>query len=503
MNARSVAMVGASNDPSRLTGRPVAYMLKLGFQGKIFPVNPSRDTVQGLPCHPSLRAIGEPVDLALVATPAASVESSILEGIEAGIRSFIVFSSGFAELDQEGRERQMRLARIAKEHGVGILGPNCLGVVNSRTGLVASFNTAMENNPLLAGNFGFVSQSGALGSYWLDAAVRSGIGFSHWITTGNECDIDAGEALEFLAGDADTLIIGMYAEDVRDVNALRRGLLMAAAAGKPVLVIKSGSSATGAAAAASHTGALAGDDRLYDACFAQCGAVRVQSISEMLDAARLFAWDSVPRSHRLGAMTVSGGAGVMIADAAEKEGLVLEAFEPAIRDRLAAVLPSFAKPNNPIDLTAAVITDRRLLAQTLAALCADGSLGMRVLFIGLLQSIAEQVTDAILAEAGVLRQTRGGDLVRRRPSGRRSPAGRANSRIRRRAAGGEGHRAGVEGAVASRCGRHRHAAGPAAQANAARGDQRSTGQAHAWRMGWHQGTVRRGYHFGHCGPRAD
>lgn len=401
MTARTVAMVGASNDPSRLTGRPIAYMQRLGFKGKIFPVNPSRDIVQGLPCFASLRNIGEPVDLALIATPAASVEAAILEGIEVGIRSFVVFSSGFAEFDDEGRALQQRLSQIAKAHDIGILGPNCLGVVNSRNGLVASFSTAMETNPLRQGPFGFVTQSGALGSYWLDAVVRSGIGFSHWITTGNECDIDVGTALEFLAGDDETKIIGVYAEDVRDVNALRRGMLKAAAARKPVLVIKAGSSAMGAAAAASHTGALAGDDRLFEACFEQCGAVRVQSISEMMDVAKLYAWNSVPSSNRLGVMTVSGGAGVLIADAAEREGLVLEPFDAHTKERLETVLPSFAKPNNPIDLTAAVITDRQLLTQTLAALCADESLGARVLFIGLLQSIAAQVTEAILTERNV------------------------------------------------------------------------------------------------------
>jgi acetate---CoA ligase (ADP-forming) len=390
--------VGASDDPSRLTGRPIAYMQRLGFDGTILPVNPGRTMVQGLKCFESLSSIPQKVDLALIATPAAKVEAAVLEGIAAGIRSFVVFSSGFAEFDEEGAERQRRLAAIATEHGAGILGPNCLGVVNSSTGLVASFNTAMEINPLRAGSFGFVSQSGALGSYWLDAAIRSGIGFSHWITTGNECDVEVGAAIEFLAGDADTRIIGLYAEHVRDVNALRRGLLHAAAAGKPVLVIKSGSSPMGAAAAASHTGALAGDDGLYDACFAQCGALRVQSITEMLDVAQLYAWEAVPQSNRLGVMTVSGGAGVMIADAAEKAGLVIPSFQPATQDQLAKVLPGFAKPNNPIDLTAAVITDRELLAHTLAALCSDSTLGLRVLFIGLLQSIAPQVTEAILAE---------------------------------------------------------------------------------------------------------
>ncbi|ETH22212.1 CoA-binding domain protein [Bordetella pertussis CHLA-15] len=250
LEARSVAIVGASADPGKIAGRPLAYMLSRGFVGKLFPVNPTRAQVQGVKSYPSLAAIGEPVDLAIVGTPAALVEGVIREGIAAGVRAFVVFSSGFSETGEAGAALQRRLGELARAHDVAILGPNCLGVANSATGLIASFTTALEETPIRQGGFALVSQSGALGAYWMNICLRSGLGFSKWITTGNECDMDAAAAIAYLAGDADTRVIGLYVEDIRDTVAFRRALRAAAEAGKPVIAIKAGRSQAGAAAAA-------------------------------------------------------------------------------------------------------------------------------------------------------------------------------------------------------------------------------------------------------------
>ncbi|MFQ6748702.1 CoA-binding protein, partial [Bordetella pertussis] len=240
-----------------------AYMLSRGFVGKLFPVNPTRAQVQGVKSYPSLAAIGEPVDLAIVGTPAALVEGVIREGIAAGVRAFVVFSSGFSETGEAGAALQRRLGELARAHDVAILGPNCLGVANSATGLIASFTTALEETPIRQGGFALVSQSGALGAYWMNICLRSGLGFSKWITTGNECDMDAAAAIAYLAG----------------------------------------------------------DDALYDACLRQHGALRVDSLGQMMDAARLYLFDSVPQGRRIAVMSVSGGAGVLIADEAERWGL--------------------------------------------------------------------------------------------------------------------------------------------------------------------------------------
>lgn len=395
MEARSVAIVGASADPNKIAGRPLAYMVKRGFAGQLYPVNPKRDQVQGLKSYPSLAAIGQPVDLVIVGTPAEHVEAVIREGIAADARAFVVFSSGFSELSETGAALQARLGALAREHNVTILGPNCLGVINSETGLIASFTTAMEETPIKAGGFSLVSQSGALGAYWLDICLRSGLGFGKWIATGNECDLEAADAVAYLAEDVQTKVIGVYVEDIRDTYAFRSALQLAARQGKPVLVIKAGRSSLGAAAAASHTGALAGDDALYEACLTQYGALRVDSLGEMIDVARLYLFDSIPQGNRVATMSVSGGAGVLIADCSEQLGLDLPALSPQTERSLADVLPSFVKAANPLDLTGNVVQDNASISRALQAVATDPNNDVIVLFVGLMHSIANAFTDAI------------------------------------------------------------------------------------------------------------
>lgn len=395
LQARSVAIVGASSDPRKITGRPLAYMLARGFTGDLYPVNPARSEVQGLPAYPSLSAIGKPIDLAIVGTAADKVESAIEEGIAAGVKAFVVFSSGFAELDEAGRALQGRLTELAKEHKVAIVGPNCLGIANCRSGLLATFTTALESHELQPGGFSFVSQSGALGAYWMDMVLSSGIGFSQWVTTGNECDVDAAEAIDFLVADPDTRVIGLYIEDIRRIDAFRAALDRAARAGKPVIAIKAGSSSTGAAAAASHTGALAGNDALYEACLQQHGALRVRSLTEMMDAARLLLHDAAPAGPRLAVMTVSGGAGVLIADASEPLGLQLPALKPEVAQALVPVLPSFVHPSNPLDITGNVLQDTPMIGRAIQALATDTDTHAIVLFIGMMHSIADAFVQAL------------------------------------------------------------------------------------------------------------
>lgn len=389
LNAQSVAVVGASADPSKIAGRPLAYMLARGYQGRLYPVNPSRAEVQGLRSYPSLAAIGQPVDLAIIGTASEHVEGIVREGIAAGVKAFVIFSSGFAELGEAGRDMQQRLARLAHEHDVAVVGPNCLGVANSDTGLIASFTTALESTGLRQGRFSFVSQSGALGAYWLDIVLRSGTGFSKWITTGNECDVDAAEAIDFLVDDPATEVIGLYIEDIGRPDAFRAALQRAARAGKPVIAIKSGRTRAGAAAAASHTGALAGDDALYDACLRQYGALRVDSLTEMMDAARIFLHGATPPGPRLAVVTVSGGAGVLIADACEPLGLVLPELAPATVQGLRPVLPSFVHPANPLDITGNVLQDTKSIGQSLRVLATDPGIDGIVFFIGMMHSIAD------------------------------------------------------------------------------------------------------------------
>lgn len=396
MEATSVAIVGASTDPTKIGGRPIAYMLKNGFQGKIFPINPNHAQVQGMQSYPKLEDVPEQIDLAIIVTPSFIVQDIVKEGIKKGIKSFVVFSSGFAESGPEGVKRQQELIRLVKEHKVNILGPNCLGAVNASTGLIASFTTAMEEGELQKGGFSLASQSGALGAYWIDLCLRAGIGYSKWITTGSECDLDASDGIFYLVSDPETRVIGVYIEDVQDTVKFRLALQQAAEKGKPVLIIKSGRSELGAKAAASHTGALSGDDVLYDACIEQFGALRVDSLGEMIDIARVFLYDSVPHRGSLAVMSVSGGAAVLIADEAQKQSLTLQPFQETTTEQLTEVLPDYVSVANPLDLTGNVVQNTQSIQQTLSAVSAESTNDVIVLFVGLMHSIADAFIDAIV-----------------------------------------------------------------------------------------------------------
>lgn len=404
LDARDVAVIGASRDATRIGGRPIASMLRAGFAGQIYPINPKSSEVQGLRCYPDIAATGrgpdDPITLALVATPAAQVETAIRAASDAGVRAFVVFSAGFGELGGEGRAMQDRLSALARERDLAILGPNCLGLVNPRTGLVASFSTAFDTGMPPAGPFAFVGQSGALGSYFLSVWNQTGLGLSTWISTGNEAATNVATVVEELIDDPATGIIGTYVEDVKDGAALRRAAFRAAAAGKPLLVIKAGRSAIGARAAASHTGAIAGEDATYEAFFAQHGIVRVHSLTEMVEVGRMLVLQGAPRSARVGVVSVSGGAGVLFADEAADVGLELPALSPATQVALREALPQFATVQNPVDVTAQVLSDRARLRSALEALAREPAFDTLVVLVGMMHSLADDVVSAVIDTIG-------------------------------------------------------------------------------------------------------
>lgn len=402
-NPASIAVVGASSNEMKLGGRPIAYMKKMGYRGTIYPVNPKSRDVQGLPAYPSLSSIGQPIDLAIVATPAAMVEDAIREGITAGVRAFVVFSSGFAELSADGGAIQSRLRALCDAAGVLLLGPNCLGAINVRNRVIASFTTAMEDHDLIEGGFAFVSQSGALGAYWLDMMFQRGIGVSSWVATGNEAGVTVADAIYHLARDPDTRVIGCYIEDIKDGPAFREAARTAIAAGKPILLIKAGRSETGAAAAASHTGALAGEDARYQALFDQIGILRVNSLLEMGDVARLVLMQPTPTGRNVGVISVSGGAGVLLADELEDAGFTVPPFDPETCERVDAALPDYVSANNPLDVTGGVAGDSSIFGRVLDALGAAPHHDSFVLFIGLMGSISGDLSQSLVrafAKAG-------------------------------------------------------------------------------------------------------
>jgi acyl-CoA synthetase (NDP forming) len=375
----SVAIIGASGDPTRIGGRVLSYLLKGGFGGRIVPVNPNRAEVQGVPAVPTLAAAG-PVELAVVALPAAEALAAVADCAAQGVRACIVFSSGFAEAGPEGAELERRMAEIARRSGMRILGPNCLGLFTPRAAFWGTFSNTLDRGFPAPGGLSIVSQSGAFGTHLSYLATRRGLGLRHWISTGNECDVQASEALAFVAEDPGTRTIVLYLEGVRDGAALIAALEAARAAGKPVIVVKVGRSAVGAAAAASHTAALAGGDAVYDAVFRDCGAWRAPSAEEAIDVAELCMAGRFPAGRRLGVVTISGGGGILIADCAAEAGLDLPEMPADAQAELRAALP-FCTPRNPVDMTAQAFNRMGLFERNLDVIMSRGGYDAIIAFL--------------------------------------------------------------------------------------------------------------------------
>jgi acyl-CoA synthetase (NDP forming) len=282
----SVAVVGASSDPDRIGGRLLRFLLEAKYAGAIYPVNKSGAAdIQGLPAFASMRDIPGNVDQAVIVVPAPGVETAVRDAIAKGVKCVVVLTSGFAELGEAGRVAQDKLVALCREAGVRMLGPNSLGLLNVDTRYFATFSTVLYGLQPRSGNISLATQSGAFGSCAYGMATLRGLGLSKIIATGNEADIDVAECIDYLAEDPQTKVICAALESCRDGQRLRAALLKAAAAGKPVLIMKVGRTELGAAAASTHTGSLAGNDVVFDAVFKECGAYRPHSIEEMLDIA--------------------------------------------------------------------------------------------------------------------------------------------------------------------------------------------------------------------------
>ncbi|MBV9136023.1 MAG: acetate--CoA ligase family protein [Hyphomicrobiales bacterium] len=380
---RSIAVVGASTDPTKLGSLPVKFMLGAGYGGELYPVNPRASTIQGLPVFSSVKAIGQKVDLAIIAVPKEFCAAALADCAEAGVAAAIMFTSGFAEVDTAGAMAQLEIAALARRTRMRVLGPNCLGVVNFGEGMVASFHPAFALTEKRAGRIGLASQSGAFGGLSYSLARERGLSFSYCVTTGNEADVDIAECVSFLADDASTDVILLYLEGCRNGPALVEALKTARRNGKRVVAIKVGRTASGAAAAASHTATLAGSDPVFDAVFRQYGVYRAQTIEEFLDVGVACALGKPPLNSSLGLVTVSGGVGVLMADAATDLGLEVTPLSEATQARVREILP-YAGPRNPIDVTGQVVADPKLFERGLELALAEGGFGALVAFTGAL-----------------------------------------------------------------------------------------------------------------------
>lgn len=396
-NPRSVAIIGASRDPTRIGGRPLRYLTESGFQGKVWPINPRHDRVQGLEARPHIADVPGPIDAAIVAVRAERVLEAIEACAERGVGAAVVFTSGFAETDTTGAARQRRMGEVARASGMRILGPNCLGVYNAAIGYFATFTTTIDVQRPKPGSVAIVSQSGAYGSHLGLLARRRRIDVGLWVTTGNECDVTVPECIEWMAARPEIAVVAAYAEGVKDGDALLASLDAARACGKTVLFTKAGRSEAGAEAARSHTASLSGADTVFDAVLAQHGIVRTDNTEEMLDAAYAASIGALPSSRRTGFLTISGGAGVLMADEAAIRRLDVAPMPEAAQARLKEKL-SFSTSKNPVDITAQVFNQPHLVGEFLDAMLDDGDYAAIIIFFTVVASMefmARPILDAL------------------------------------------------------------------------------------------------------------
>ena len=352
-NPKSVAIVGASTQKTKVGYEILLNMIEAGFPGKIYPVNHKADSIEGLKCYPDLPSIGEVPDLVVIVVPAPVVPAIILQCGKLGVKAVIIITAGFKEVGKEGLALEQQITRTASQYGIRVIGPNCLGIIAPSRKINASFGGDLP----AAGSIGYLSQSGALLAAILDMANATGIGFSKLISIGNKIDVNELDLISALGDDPETKVIAGYLESITDGNTFVRRAEQISAT-KPILLIKSGGTSVGAKAASSHTGSLAGGETAYEAGFERAGIIRCDSIEQQFQYAEAFATQPLPAGNRVAVITNAGGPGIMAADAIEREGLGFAQLSQATKDKLAGFLPAASNIQNPVDILGDALADR-------------------------------------------------------------------------------------------------------------------------------------------------
>ena len=341
---KAIAVIGASNDPLKL-GYEVFKNLKKYKDGKVYPVNVKDEVVQGVKAYKNVKDIPDEVDLAVIIVPKRFVKQTVIDCGEKGVKGIVLITAGFGETGEEGKREEKELVEIAHKYGMRIIGPNCVGIMNTHNDMNATFIMDAKR-----GDIAFVSQSGALGAGIVYKTVKEGIGFSKFISIGNMADVDFSELMEYLADDEESKAIALYIEGVKNGRKFMEAAKKVTKK-KPVIVLKAGKSESGARAASSHTGSLAGSYKIYEAAFKQTGILVANTIDEMLSMARAFT-QPLPKGNRVAIMTNAGGPGVLTADEIDKHGLKLANLEEETMRKLREFLPPMAAVKNPVDMIA-------------------------------------------------------------------------------------------------------------------------------------------------------
>ncbi len=395
---RGVAIIGASSDPTRIGGNPVMGLINAGFKGGIYPVNPKRDVVQGLKSYPNAASIEGPCDMAVIAVPAPMVADAIRDCGKAGIAFVVILTAGFRETKGDGLALEEELKAVLKETGVRAVGPNCQGMISIQERVWAVFGSVAQETGLRPGNVSGAFQSGGFGYAIINLAERQGVGFRYCVSTGNETDITMPEILSEMLDDPGTDIVFGYMEGTPDARKLmdlgRKSLEMS----KPILMWKAAQTDIGAKAAASHTANMTGSADLYRAAFRQSGIIEVDDVEPIVDIIKLFNQGRLPKGKNIGALSISGGSGIVFADRADREGLTLPDFHPDTIARLNEIVPNFGSVENPADVTASVLNDISLLTDTLEVVLNDPNIDqLSILLASAGGLVGNRAAEAIVA----------------------------------------------------------------------------------------------------------
>jgi len=397
-NPRSVAILGASQNVKSISGQPAWSLARHGYKGTLYPVNPKYDTIEGVRCYPSVDALPEVPDLALILVAAARVPQMLREVGQKGIPFCIIFSSGFAETGEEGLALQKEIAAIAREHSVAVIGPNCQGMIGVTDDVYAGFGSAFSGDNFRQGSLSMTTQSGGFGYGVVILAEEAGLGFRSIVSTGNEAGLTTTDFIEWFTQDPQTRVIGAYLEGVKDAHRLLEVGDKALDADKPVLIWKVGNTDVGQRAAASHTANLGGALALYEAAFRQRGMIRVRDANELIDYTQVFECGKRPAGNRVAIVTISGGGGILMADQCVESGLSVGPLTRESELKLKDIIPSFGSWQNPIDITAGIFNNPEMLAQAMQIIVDDPTVdSVVVIFASLQGEIATQRAKELVA----------------------------------------------------------------------------------------------------------
>ena len=385
----SIAVLGASPDLHRIRGRLLHQLRENGFPGRILPINPSYQEIDGLPCFPAIGAVGQPVDLALVAIPAAGVAAAVEECAKAGVKNTLIISSGFAEEGGAAVDLQQALIEVTRRYRIRACGPNCEGYYNAMGRVATTFSPTVETKDdgtqVLVSDkrIGVIAQSGGIGFALFNRGKAAGLGFSYVISTGNEADLGMAEFLDYMIEDPHTSAVMLFCEAVRNGPGFIKALEKAHRLKKPVIAIKVGRTDAGTRAAASHTASLSGSYAAYHAVFDRYGVIEAEDADEAVAIAGVVLTCPLPRGRRMGIVTPSGGGGAWMADTLSLHGMTVPRLSPALQDSLRGVMPSYGAPGNPVDVTAQGANTRPAAMTAMETLARSDEIDMVVLISSL------------------------------------------------------------------------------------------------------------------------